>query len=225
MSCDTNYPFSDQLSYTIESTTDFDFFIRIPGWTITDKATVKIGDGETEPISPKSDLHRVEVKSGSTKLTITLPMEIKTVIRDDAVAFYRGPLLYAADIEHNETRFSPLDFGTNEPLPEDQIHPDAYDATFAPIAEWKYAVDPSTVRLNKGDELGELSNPVFVSDGPPTSLEVDAYPIDWPVQNGTAATPPVNPEVDQNQKTTIKLIAYGAAKLHIAQFPVAALDK
>lgn len=223
MSCDTNYPFSDKLSYNIESDTDFNFFIRIPSWTVKDKATIKVDDGEAEPISPENDLQRVEVKSGSTKLTITLPMEIQTVTRDDAVAFYRGPLLYAADIEHNETRFSPLSYDTLEPLPEDQLHPDAYDVTFAPIAEWKYAVDPSTVKVNKGDETGELPNPVFVSGGPPTSLEVDAYPIDWVVKNGTAATPPVNPEVDQNQKTTIKLIPYGAAKLHIAQFPVASL--
>lgn len=225
MSCDTNYPFSDQLSYTIDSDTDFKFFIRVPSWTVADKATIKIGDGEAKPLSPNDDnLQQVEVKKGTTKLTVTLPMKVKTATRGESVAFYRGPLLYAADIEYNETKYTPRDYNTQEPLPEDQIHPDSYDAVFEPVSEWRFAVDPSTVTVKQGDETAELPNPVFVNDGPPTSLEVDAYPIDWPVKNGTAASPPTNPTVDPSRKTAIKLIPYGAAKLHIAEFPVAKLE-
>ena len=33
--------------------------------------------------------------------------------------------------------------------------------------------------------------------------------------------PPVDPVVDKSQKVKLKLIPFGAAKLHIAQFPVA----
>ena len=225
VNCNTNYPFSEQLSYTIESKTDFDFFVRIPEWTIKEDGSITIGNGEAKPLSPTDDgLQRVEIMKGSTELTVSLPMEIRTVTRDNSVAFYRGPLLYAAEIEHNATKFSPLDFSSREPLPENELHPDAYDVIFKPVAEWKFAVDPSTVKLNKGDEAAELPNPIFVSDGPPTSLEVDAYPIEWLVENGTAASPPVNPSVNPSERTTIKLIPYGAAKLHIAQFPIARLE-
>lgn len=224
MSCDTNYPFSGQLSYDIESDTNFSFFIRVPEWTTADKSSIKIDDGDAKPLSPNDDnLEQVEIKRGTTKVTVILAMEVKTVTRSESVAFYRGPLLYAAEIKYNETKYSPLDYGTLEPLPADQIHPDSYDAVFEPVSEWQFAVDPSTVKVNKGDEMAELPNPVFVNDGPPTSLEVDAYAIDWPVKNGTAASPPTNPIVDPSPKTTIKLIPYGAAKLHIAEFPVARL--
>jgi hypothetical protein len=148
-------------------------------------------------------------------------MEVRTVERDGAVAFYRGPLLYASDIAFTETKSPATDFGSREPLPEDQTHPEAYDAVFEPDGEWQFAVDPSTVTVVRGDEEGELPNPIFVNDGPPTSLEVEAYPIEWPIANGTAASPPANPIVDPSRKTTIRLIPFGAAKLHIAQFPIA----
>lgn len=224
MDCQTNYPFSDVLSYTIESDVDFNFFVRIPEWTVKDEATVTIGDGDAQPLSPNEDgLQHVEIAAGTTTISVRLPMEIRTVERNGAVAFYRGPLLYASDIEYTETVSPATNFGTREPLPEDQTHPDAYDAVFEPVGEWRFAVDPSTVTLVKGDEEAELPNPIFVNNGPPTSLEVDAYPIEWPVSNGTAANPPVNPTVDPSQKTTIRLIPFGAAKLHIAQFPVAQL--
>lgn len=226
MDCSTNYPFADTLSYDIDSETDFDFYVRVPEWTVKDEATAKIGDDDAESLSPDGDgLHRVQIKKGTTKLIVQLPMEVKTVTRDGSVAFYRGPLLYSADIKYNETKYSPLDYGTQEPIPKDQLHPDAYDATYEPVSEWRYAVDPSTVTINKGDETGKLPNPIFVNNGPPTSLKVDAYPIDWPVQNGTAASPPINPTVDASKKTTIKLVPFGAAKVHIAQFPVAQINK
>lgn len=226
MDCQTNYPFSEVLSYTIESEVDFTFFIRLPEWTVKDQATITIGDGEAEAISPNDDsLQPVEVKAGATTISITLPMEVKSVERDGAVAFYRGPLLYASDIAYTETQSPATDFSTREPLPEDQTHPEAYDAIFEPDGEWKFAVDPSTVSVVRGNEEAELPNPIFVNNGPPTSLEVDAYPIEWPIANGTAANPPVNPTVDPSRKTTIRLIPFGAAKLHIAQFPVAKLEE
>lgn len=222
--CQTNYPFSGTLKYTIESDVDFDFFVRIPEWTITDEATFTVGDGDAQAVSPNEDgLQQVGIKAGTTTISITLPMDVRTVERNGAVAFYRGPLLYASDLEYKETISPATDFGSREPLPEDKTHPNAYDAVYEPVGAWQFAVDPSSVTVIKGDEEAELPNPLFVNNGPPTSLEVDAYPIEWPISNGTAANPPLNPSVDQSQKTTIKLIPFGAAKLHIAQFPVAAI--
>lgn len=224
--CQTNYPFSEVLTYTIESGVNFNFFIRIPEWTVVDQATITIGEGEPQALDPNEDsLQQVEITAGTTTISVTVPMEIRTVERNGGVAFYRGPLLYASDIEYTETVGPALDFGSREPLPEDLSHPDAYDATYESVGTWQFAVDPSTVTVIKGDEEAALPNPIFVNNGPPTSLEIDAYPIEWPISNGTAANPPLNPTVDQSQKTTIRLIPFGAAKLHIAQFPVAALEK
>lgn len=55
-------------------------------------------------------------------------METEPVERHGAVAFYCGPLLYASDTEYMKA-VSPIPgFGSREPLPEGQTHPDAYDA-------------------------------------------------------------------------------------------------
>lgn len=226
VNCDTNYPFSDELSYTIESETDFKFSVRVPEWTVLEDATITVGDGEAQPLSRNDNgLHDVSVGSGTTSITVKLPMKITTATRDDSIAFYHGPLLYAAHIAHNETVTTPRSGSGEEALPEDQYDARAYDVSYSPVEDWQYAVDPSTVVVKHDrDQNAELPNPVWVSDGPPTSLEVDAYLIDWPVANGTAAPPPVNPVVDKSQKVTLKLIPYGAAKLHIAQFPVAKFE-
>lgn len=151
-------------------------------------------------------------------------MNIRIIERDGSVAFYRGPLLYAADVKHNETTYPATDFSSRKPLSKEHTHSKAYDAIFEPVSEWRFAVDPSTVKVIESNENATLPNPIWVNDGPPTSLEIIAYPIHWPVENGTAAKPPVDPVVDPRKNTTIKLVPFGAAKLHIAQFPIARLD-
>ncbi|KFZ02280.1 hypothetical protein V500_00276 [Pseudogymnoascus sp. VKM F-4518 (FW-2643)] len=174
--CDTNYPFSPKLKYTITSKTDFNFAVRVPDWASASllKSSIQIGGGKPVPLCPdSSSLQQIPIKKGTTKITITFPMEIHVESRDETVGFYYGPLLYAADIEYEETTHQPL----------------------------------------------KLDRP----DGPPTALSVDAYPIEWPVDKDTAALPPINPTVDPLKKTKLKLIPFGAAKLHITQFPVAKL--
>ena len=51
-------------------------------------------------------------------------------------------------------------------------------------------------------------------DAPPFSIEVDAYPIDWPVTLDSAALPPINLLVNAADRIRMKLIPFGAATLH-----------
>ncbi|KFY78878.1 hypothetical protein V499_02053 [Pseudogymnoascus sp. VKM F-103] len=205
--CDTNYPFSPKLKYTIKSKTDFNFAVRVPDWASASlpKSSTQIGGGIPVPLSPdSSSLQQIPIKKGTTKIIITFPMEIHVETRNETVGFYYGPLLYAADIEYEETTHRPLNW--------------------TDLSAWQFAVDPSTVAVERNWRENEiLPNPVFARDGPPTALSVDAYPIEWAVEKDTAALPPINPTVDTLRKTRLKLIPFGAAKLHIAQFPVAKL--
>ena len=177
------------------------------------------------PLCPdSSSLQQIPIKKGTTKIIITFPMEIHIETRNETVGFYYGPLLYAADIEYEETTHQPLNWTDRKPLDDSEVHPRAHDYVLKPVTAWQFAVDPSTVAVEKnGRENEALPNPVFARDGPPTALSVDAYPIEWPVDKDTAALPPINPTVDPLKKTKLKLIPFGAAKLHIAQFPVAKL--
>lgn len=94
-----------------------------------------------------------------------------------------------------------------------------------PAAPWQYAIDPDVTKMtlkHLRDESAPLPGQVWTSAGPPTAIEVDGYEINWPLANGTAADPPQSPvAVEKRDKKRIRLIPYGAAKLHIAEFPVA----
>lgn len=167
------------------------------------------------------------MKSGQTTLLLHLPMQIRTVVRNSTVGIYRGPLLYAAAIDYSQTSHNPLNWTDRTPLPASEVDARSRDWALEPTSPWQYAISPSTLRVGTGQNLSAhdtLLSPVFALKNAPVSLEVDAYPIDWPEDKGTAALPPVDPVVDPTAKVTLKLIPYGAAKLHIAQFPVARFE-
>lgn len=219
----TNYPFSDTLYYKIDADTEFDFFIRIPEWTVRENAFVKINHGRKEALRPNNEgLHRLGVKKGTVEVTVHLPMEITTVSRNETIGVYRGPILYSADIEYTETSHQPLNWTDLQPLDGTEVDPRAKDHILEPTSAWKYALDPETLRV--GDMFADgddLPNPIFLRKNAPVSLQVDAYPIDWPIELDTAALPPIAPLVDRSEKVNLRLIPFAAAKLHIAQFPVA----
>lgn len=153
-------------------------------------------------------------------------MDVHIVSRNETVGVYYGPMLYAADIAYNESAHQPLNWTDRTPLDDYESHPKAKDHVLEPISPWKFAIDPATISVDTSpSQVKILPNPIFSRGRPPISLYVDAYPIDWPIELDTAALPPINPEVDPETKTRIKLIPYGAAKLHVAQFPVAKLPK
>jgi hypothetical protein len=224
VNCITGYPFSSSLEYQITAETNFDFAVRIPAWT-ADKASIQLnGRGYASAVLPDSSgLHHVSIEKGFTTINVVLPMEITTVVRNSSVGIYYGPLLYAADIAYNTTDHQPLNWTDRTPLPDAEVHPKARDHVLTPTSAWQFAIDPSTVTVETR-KINDLPNPIFERGAPPTSLFVDAYPITWAVDHDTAALPPVNPVVNGTSKIKLKLIPYGAAKLHIAQFPVAKIS-
>ncbi|KAM0331393.1 hypothetical protein ACHAQA_003066 [Verticillium albo-atrum] len=222
ISCETNYPFSSTLRYEISSEVDFDFAVRIPDWT-NSKASLQVNNKCFKRIAPdSSSLQHVKIPAGKTSLTLNLPMELRTETRNSSVGIYYGPLLYALDLQYVETEHQPLNWTDRKPLADEEVHPKARDHVLQPTERWQYAIDPESISVEEsGREDKKLPSPIFTRDGPPTSLTVDAWEINWAVDGDSAAWPPINPVVEADKKTKIKLIPYGAAKLHIAQFPVA----
>lgn len=225
ISCKTNYPFSGTLSYAITSATDLDFSVRIPTWTnSTGRNSYSVNGGTRRPLAQSSTgLQTVPIKKGKTRLELNLEMSVQvSAPRNGSVAIYYGPLLYALDIEYaNASYHTPLNWTDRTPLPSDQITPETRDWVLDPSSEWRYAIDPASVtveELHRPDQA--LQSPAWTPDAVPVALWVDGWLIDWELASGTAALPPQNPVVT-GQPTRIKLIPYGAAKLHIADFPVA----
>lgn len=225
ISCETNYPFYGILRYTIRSETGFDFSVRIPAWAlISNKSKYRVGQGEWRNLSPTADhLQSFQIGSGTTAVEVDLHMVPQvTEPLNGSVAIYYGPLLYALDIEVAAlTSHSPLNWTDRTPLPGADVIPQTRDWVMNPASEWRYSIDPSFITVESLNEPGRaLPNPIWTREAMPVALWVDVWLIDWEQEMGTAALPPVHPEV-KGKPTRIRLIPYGAAKLHIADFPVA----
>ena len=223
--CKTDYPFSEDLSYAIEADCDFDFAVRVPEWTSHSSKTpsVSVGKASSSPVNVDSaSLHHVTIKKGETQLQVHLPMEIHTVTRNGSLGIYHGPLLYALDIAHTTTSHKPLNWTDRTPLPDEDVHPQCKDHVLEPTAPWQYAIDPSSIRAERLDS--GIASPVWTAGAQPNVLWVDGYPIDWPVTLDSADLPPQNPKVKGKDRTRLKLIPFGAAKLHISQFPIADIE-
>lgn len=119
----------------------------------------------------------------------------------------------------------PLNWTDRTPLSAAETAPQSRDWVLEPTGQWKYAVDPDAEKMTVVDTTAHnrpLASQVWTREAVPVALLVDGYPVDWPEEMGTAAVPPTSPvSVQSSEKTKLRLIPYGAAKLHIAQFPVA----
>ena len=85
------------------------------------------------------------------------------------------------------------------------------EVTFSTLALW-----PLQERFPADQDL---KSPIWDRQGPPVVIWADAWVVSWEETLGTAGLPPVNPVVS-GESTRIRLIPYGAAKLHIAEFLV-----
>lgn len=224
IACTTNYPFSGKLKYVITATTDLTFSFRVPGWVNQNSSQYSLAGGKSVPISPDSNgLQTFQISKGKTQLTVDLEMGVQVTEStvNGTVAVYYGPLLYALDIEYNSSYHSPLNFSSEAPLPADQILPQTHDYVLYPISNWRYAIDPSSVTIQQVyNRDGPLQNPIWARNATPVDLFVNAWLIPWDENLGTAAVPPKYPNVT-GSPSKIRLIPYGSAKLHIADFPIA----
>ncbi|KIM98411.1 hypothetical protein OIDMADRAFT_56776 [Oidiodendron maius Zn] len=223
ISCETNYPFSGRLRYSISCGLEFEFCIRIPSWATAD-STFRVDANNWSSLLPNSDgLQCFQISSRKTTIEVNLTMAINIgEPRNGAVAIYYGPLLYALDIEYaNATYHGPLNFTDQTSLPADQITPETHDWVLDATSEWRYAIDPTSLTLQERFPADQdLKSPIWDRQGPPVVIWADAWVVSWEETLGTAGLPPVNPVVS-GESTRIRLIPYGAAKLHIAEFPVA----
>lgn len=225
--CDTQYPFSGTLKYTVQTEIAFSFAVRIPGWASnSQKATyITTDSNRSEPLSPgETGLQEFKVSRGTTSISIHLSLEPRVINRNGTISIYLGPLLYALPISFSSSAHQCLNWTDRKPLPVSETDPHTFDYTIEPTSAWNYAIDPETLEVKRVfPESEALPKPLWTADGLPTAVWVDAYEIDWPVEQGTAALTPVNVVVDRSTKKRVKLVPYAAARLHIAEFPIVKL--
>lgn len=209
--------------------------------------------GKTQPFGstarngdPES-FHRLQISSGGkVEIFVTLNAEVRVNEHDDkSVSVYYGPLLYAYEVDHKTNTRLPRNYKdqtsdctevatVNDQGKEPWINA-CRDHDYLPNSRWNIGIDPSkgvnvVVKRDPWVEgsqrlVAALPNPVWASGISPVHLEVEAAWVDWPIQNGTAADPSAVDTTSHGEIFVARLVPYGTAKLHIAQFPVLRTEK
>ncbi|KAF9441482.1 hypothetical protein P691DRAFT_779791 [Macrolepiota fuliginosa MF-IS2] len=242
---DTLYPFGSVLNYTITSTRDFPFKIRIPDWAQgSPESTISVNGARAAALNPpQTSLQTVQLKAGTNKISVNLNMPLQIETRTNgAVAITRGPLNFAVELAFNKTTAPGLrsaqalgDVVRLFPnVPAQYITPTdnhTQDNTLLPTVTWQLAIDPSTLEVQDstasllGANSGSLPFYVWDTGNQPITMTAKACEIEWGLVKGTAAAPPQSPvscvaggSVDQ-----VKLVPFAAAKLRLGEIPVAKL--
>ncbi|ORX39179.1 putative exported protein [Kockovaella imperatae] len=215
--CDTSYPFSGKLRYQITADTDFDLFIRIPGWTVLNKSTLSIKDTALGLAPDASGLQKISIPRGSTVVQLQLVAEIRVVERTHGVSIYYGPLLYALEIKTSLETTLPHRYDDPQGPGQSQIgHPRIKDHFLTNATPWNIAIDPKTIEFH---DTYDLQSPVFEQGSKTTYMNVKGCEIEWPLYlDCTPDVPPKDPKRIGRVKE-YRLIPYGSAKLHMSEFP------
>ncbi|KAK0640551.1 hypothetical protein B0T16DRAFT_460724 [Cercophora newfieldiana] len=236
--CETNYPFSDTLFYTVSSDTAFNLFLRVPTWATLSKSAITVTTSQggsiinsSAPISPDplSGLHRVSLPAGKSTVNYTIGSSIRVETRDSgAVSVYVGNLLYALDVGEEVTTSLPHRWYDNDPNSEgtrefSQV-PNIKDTYFNNTKPWNVAIDPATLEYHPGNassghQMGRGFAPE-VGKGADNFVSVRGCEIKWDtLSGGVAPAPPPKGEKCQGDGRTYRLIPYGLAKVHMSELP------
>ncbi|KAL4890309.1 hypothetical protein BDV59DRAFT_209791 [Aspergillus ambiguus] len=193
ITCDTAYPFTQELSYRIRADNSFDFLFWVNEFELNNR------------ISLDGDVSFVRVQFGA---------DVRVEPRaNDTVSIYHGALLYAIPIAYNLTAYRDSEYPDGPP--------NVLNHDLLPTTAWAYAIDPSTLRY-KGLPINQTAVPSPLwSDKAPTSITATVCEIRWDLIDGYAPNPPLaGNRTCLGKPRDIDLVPYGGAKLHMAEIPV-----
>jgi hypothetical protein len=213
--CQTDYPFNTTLSYTVDSETDFDLYLRVPEWS----TGIKVNDASS-PIDSQTNLTKIEVSSGQTAIKYEIGADLRVVSRaNDTIAVYYGPILYSLYITPVISTGPPKYYDTQQAYPDGTYPPEMQDHMLSNGTEWNVAIDPSTLKYNAGE--GSLPSPTFDDGKLPMFVTAKACLIDWPLfKDSVPADPPVKTErrcIGDSFEAILR--PYGSSKLHMSDIP------
>jgi len=210
ISQETDYPFRNKISLTVdpESACAFPLRLRIPAWA--KGASIKVNDlAQTSPTAGSFACIDRTWRQGD-RIEIVFPMKPR-VSRwyRDSMAVERGPLVFSYSIGEDWLKLR--DRGLTA------------DWQVYPSSPWNYALsfDPSEPGKEIEVSEAEVGAVPFGRKGTPVTLRVKAKGIpEWMAEDGFAAAPPQSPVESAQVTEMIDLIPYAAAKLRITAFPL-----
>ncbi|WP_391571424.1 beta-L-arabinofuranosidase domain-containing protein [Cohnella sp.] len=199
-----NYPFRDtvDIELALDESAEFAISLRIPGWC--EQPTVKVNGEEFALAIEKGYAKLCREWSDGDRLTLRMPMKVKTVTRNLlAVSVERGPLVYALPIRENWQLL--------------QQREKFHDWEVYPGSPWKYGLlADSEYEVS----LEDVAYQPFDAQHSPVRLKAKGQLVrEWRMEGNNAGTPPMHPNADDQPVVDLELVPYGGAKLRIGEFP------
>ncbi|RFS22063.1 hypothetical protein DVR12_14485 [Chitinophaga silvatica] len=227
----TNYPFDDQLIFTIKTrkNSKFPLYLRIPSWC--EEAKLEINHVQKSIKSKGGQYIRIErTWANQDQVILHLPMKIGITTwkeNKNSVSINYGPLTFSLKIaetylrkESNATAIgdSRWQKGVNaEAWPSFEIHPSS---------TWNYGLNLNTISPLDGIVIEKKNFPAnnfpFTINDAPIQLKVSGRSIpEWKIDKyGLCGELPASPVRSAQPTDTITLIPMGCARLRISQFPL-----
>ena len=223
ISCETSYPFSEQLVFRMEGAegATIPLTLRIPSWC--EGATVSVNGSKVNKTLMSGSFVRLPepVKVGDV-VTLTLPMTVKTVtLEGQGVYFQRGPLLFAYPIPQQMTEDTEEYENMHGKKPENA---DFKCWNITPTGTFNYAFanngQPLEVYYPDVEEIGGTIP--FDLDYANVKLRIPVKRIAWDLVDNCYT--PELPEQGHlqllsNETEYIDLVPYGCTELRLTVFP------
>ncbi len=200
---ETNYPFENTFTYTIEATRSFEFKVRIPSFAENcvingqafrgSEASFNIAAGEKQVITMSFE---------TTPHFMERPYELTSVQMGSLV--FSVPIAYDKKMIEYETK------GVVRKFPY-------CDYEYIPTSDWNFAYASNELYA----ERKEVDSIPFSSEHPPVVVKAQVQKINWGLADGyetvCAKVPESREPISELQE--IELYPYGCAKLRMTELP------
>ncbi len=202
--CDTEYPFDNSFTYTIETEKEFVFRIRIPSFA----NNVRVNDAPLQGDEAVFTFRPGDQK----KISIAYNCDVCFEARPNQLATVRqGSLVFAVPISYEKEMREYVLHDVERKFPY-------CDYEFIPTSDWNYAYSSDKVDV-ENREMGEYP---FSSTNPPIVIHAKVQKIDWGFEDGyntvCAKVPASRDPIGEVEE--IQLYPYGCAKLRMTEIPL-----
>lgn len=207
----TNYPFSEQIAFTVSTAraVNFAFYVRIPGWTTNAILTVN-GQSVAADLTPGTFVKIQRTFSNADRIELHVPMRIKLPTwTGGGTTVERGPLLYVLHIDEKSTATGGYD--TTADFPAWQI---------TPGSAWNYGLALTTTQSESRFTVVTASSGFPWETGAPrTEIRGPGLAVSgWTLP---ATSNPVLPTAPSFGSSTqqLRLVPYGSTRIRLSVFP------